>query len=178
METSKNTVVVVHGHSNKGYSLSLDLRRRCNKAAELFRYKKNIKGIVCTGGLMKEEQAGIKNSTAAKKYLVNQHQIPTELIWESEAKTTIDDVLNALKVLELIKSDKVIAVTSSYHAFRTKLIWRLIGKKNVKLVPVESTISIKKLIVEAIGVCVVFCWLIGFTWPELKFRKISRTVSN
>ncbi|MDD4412173.1 MAG: YdcF family protein [Patescibacteria group bacterium] len=178
METSKDTVVVVHGHSNKGYSLSLDLKRRCDKAAELFKHNKSIKGIICTGGLMKREQDGIKNSAAAKEYFINRYQIPAELIWESEAKTTIDDVLNVLKIYKSTKSDKVIAITSSYHAFRTKLIWRLIGKKSVRLVPVESTISIKKVIVEAIGVCVVFCWSIGFTWPELKFRKISRTVSD
>ncbi len=166
--------MIIHGHTNNGTSLSEDSWRRCGKALG-FIESNLVSKVICTGGIFSKSQNGVAISSAMKnwfKFKVNANE--TILEEESESLTTID---NCLKVIPKLKDEKVYVVSSDYHAFRVKLIWRLIGKREIVFLSAESTnkISKEKIFVEIIGVAVMLLWVIGIKWPEMYFRKKART---
>lgn len=167
-------IVIIHGHTNFGMSLSEDSWRRCGEALE-FTESNIVSKLICTGGIFSKDQKGVAISSAMKdwfKFRVNADE--TVIEEESESLTTID---NCLKVIPMLKDEKIYVVSSDYHAFRVKLIWRLIGKREIVFLGAESTnkISKEKIIVEIIGIAVALFWVIGFKWPEMYFRKKART---
>jgi len=166
--------IIIHGHTNQGFRLSEDSIDRCLVAIDFFN-KKKVNRIICTGGLFNYKQKGISNSCALKNWLINKN-IPAEIIIkENKSLTTID---NVERVSLLLKPEETIYVISSnYHYLRIKIIWKLISKKRAVILLAKSKITFKKLIIEIIGLLVVFFWSFGFRFPELFVRKKFRNVN-
>ena len=90
---------------------------------------------------------------------------------EGESLTTID---NCEKVIQMVgKDNNFFVISSDYHALRTMVIWDLAGKK-IKFVSALGRKTVKKYIVEVIGIAVAICWGLGLKWPEMYFRQKAR----
>ena len=167
--------IIIHGHQNEGFRISQDSIDRCFKALEFFKTVK-AERIICTGGLFDSHQLGIRNSHAFKVWLVARVLPADVILEENESITTIDNVLKTVCLLK--PEDIVYVITSNYHCLRTKLIWKLIGKRKIILLSAKSKITFQKIFSELIGIIVVFCWSFGFRFPELYFRKKERSIAN
>ncbi len=163
--------LIVHGNSNEGLKLSQDSRDRTDKVIELVA-SSNYDNIIVTGGLFDVSQNGVTIADAMKHYLENQILGPIQT--EPESLTTIHNVELLMKFV----SDGDTVVTSDYHVFRTKLIWRLIGKKNVEVIGASSTakITLKKRVVELVGVFVTLAYWMHIKFPEMLFREAARKI--
>lgn len=168
-----NKVLIIHGHGNRSWILSNDSSNRCEQALSVVH--QGFNQIICSGGLFNERQRGIPVSLAMKTWLAP-HLGDIEIVAEKESLTTIHNSEMCLKLLS--PGDDLFVVTSGYHAWRTKMIWKLIGKRKITLVPVASKISFSKLLTELIAIGVTLCYFIGFKWPERYFRQKCRTTSN
>lgn len=181
--------LTIHGNANQGYILSDDSKSRADKAIELILQKIEENPheeitLIITGGLFHPSQGGVAVSEAIRKYIqdiIFSKGIFIKIDIEPCSLTTIDHAERLSK--DLIDGDMLI--TSDYHVIRTRLIWRLIGKKRLNVIGAKSMseislkniiILIPKLIVETIGIVVTIAYWIGFKWPELYFRAKSRTV--
>lgn len=165
-------ILIIHGHKNKGWTLSFDAEARCRKAIELIRSGYPFDRVICTGGLFSKKQQGITNAAAMARH-IRQEITGIEIEEENKSLTTIDD---CEKVIQMVgKDNDFVVISSDYHAVRTIIIWYLAGKK-IKFVPVRGPKSVQRCIVETVGIAVAICWHFGFKWPEMVFRKMFRQV--
>ncbi|MDA3839714.1 MAG: YdcF family protein [Patescibacteria group bacterium] len=157
---------VVHGCGNSGYELDQDSLSRCLKTIEL----SNINDkIILTGGVFTKNQNNISVSEAMRKFFIERGY--KTIIVENKSRTTIE---NCEFLLPLLNEDReILVITSSYHILRTSLVWRLFFSKRVKMIGDRNfqLFSTKKIIVEIIGVIVLFLYKNGCKIPELKIRK-------
>ncbi len=165
--------LIIHGHSNSGLKISQDSKNRCLKAIELFN-KTKFDRIICSGGLFSSQQMGFKNSYALRNWLIHKNVTSKIIIEESQSLTTIDNVEKTIKLLT--PEETIYVVTSNYHYLRTKLSWKLVGKRKVIVLLAKSKITFKKILIEAIGILIVFCWYFGYKFPELYVRKKFRLI--
>ena len=163
-------ILVVHGHQNQGWNLSYDAEARCRKAIELIRSDQPFDRIICSGGLFSPEQQGV-TIAAAMAQRIREEIVNIDIEEEGESLTTID---NCEKVIQMVgKDNNIFVISSDYHALRTMVIWDLAGKK-IKFVSALGRKTVKKYIVEVIGIAVAICWGLGLKWPEMYFRQKAR----
>ena len=139
--------------------------------------------IFVTGGIFETGQEGISLARALRSYLESQF-ITERIEIEEHSLTTIHNVELLKKLLSY--DDNITVITSDYHAKRTRLIWKLLAKKDVKVIGVKSSEKgkKKKIFVEIVGIFITYLYWIGtkspllnsFKWPEKLFRKAYRTV--
>lgn len=168
--------VVIHSNLNEGMNLSDESIKRCQVFLE-HQHAFGRDRIICTGGVFVPEQQGVKHTTACKKWLKdNCFPYNVGTIDEVDTVTTLNDVEESIKLIN--PGEEIFVITSNYHILRTWLIWKLIGKKSVIMMSAPAKVTIKKLFTEAVGIIVVLCYWVGIKFPELYFRKSSRTVPN
>ncbi len=165
--------IIIHGHTNIGLRISKDSKNRCLKAIKLFKQTRNVR-IICTGGLFNPQQRGINTSHALSTWLFYRNIPREKIIEEDQSVTTIENVEKTIKLLG--PEETVYVVTSNYHYLRTKLIWKLVGRRKVIIFSAKAKISLKKILTEIIGVTVVFCWYLGYKFPEFYIRKKLRII--
>jgi uncharacterized SAM-binding protein YcdF (DUF218 family) len=165
-------IIIIHGNLNRGSTLNEDSIDRANKALEILETN-SYDSILVTGGIFERFQGNISVAKAIKNYLETKRVLlPVEI--EEESLTTIHNVELSAKIIN--SKDEVTVVTSNYHVPRTWLAWRLIGKRNIKIVGANSKITPKKFFIEFIGIGVVIAYFLGFKWLELCFRAKARTI--
>ncbi len=163
-------ILVVHGHENEGLTLSFDAESRCRKAIDLIRSDQPFDRVICTGGLFSPKQQGV-TIAAAMACRIRENIVNIDIEEEDESLTTID---NCEKVIQMVgKDNNFFIVSSDYHALRTIIIWDLADKK-IRFVSAPGQRSVKKYLVEVVGIVVAICWGFGFKWPEMSFRKRAR----
>ncbi len=177
-------ILAIHGNTNCGYTLSNDSKARADKAIELIleKIKENPREeitLYISGGLFNKSQQGITVAKAIKTYIQGvllSKCVFIKIITESESLTTIDNVERLCKWLK----NGDIVITSHYHSFRTKLIWKLIGKKHINVISSYSNEKIveliPKLVVEVVGVIITIAYWMNIRWPELYFKAKDRTI--
>ncbi len=168
-------ILIVHGNTNVGASLSSDSLSRAKRAKEAIDTGK-YDLVIVSGGIFEKSQYNTSIAEALQYYLKSQGvKIPIRL--ESKSLTTIHNVELCLEILS--KDDEITVITSDYHVPRTWQIWMLLARKKVKKIQIigsRSHITLKKVLVEIIGLDVgLFYWL-GWRWPEMYFRNKARTI--
>jgi uncharacterized SAM-binding protein YcdF (DUF218 family) len=165
-------ILVIHGNTNQGYELSSDSLDRVKVAIKLLQAE-GFGKVIVTGGLFQESQKGVTIADAMKKYLTEKISVPIET--EPESLTTIH---NVELLREKVKNDSIVVVTSDYHAFRTRIIWRLIGRKKTSVISAPSSlkISFRKKAVEILGIIVSLLYWSNIKYPEIYFREKARTL--
>lgn len=151
--------IVIHGHHNYGYHLSPDSVARCNTALKI----RTDETIICSGGLFFPDQEGITVSKAMSHYL------GIDCIQENKSITSIENVEEIIKMINI--TDELLVVSSWYHIPRLWLIWKLIGKRKVKLVPAPAYIPFSRLFLELLGMYTALLYWLGLPKRELLFRK-------
>ncbi|MFA7117944.1 MAG: ElyC/SanA/YdcF family protein [Sphaerochaetaceae bacterium] len=165
-------VLIIHGHENEDWTLSFDAEARCRQAIKIICSDQPFDRVICTGGLFSPKQQGV-TIAAAMARRIREEITNLDIEEENESLTTID---NCEKVIQMVgKDNNFFVISSDYHALRTIIIWDLAGKK-IKFVSAPGKKSIKKYLVEVVGIAVSICWGFGFKWPEMFFRKRARQV--
>lgn len=164
--------LVIHGNANQGIRLSPDSLDRANFAIKLLATGSFSK-IIATGGLFEKNQGTTPVAEALNLYLKEKISVPIET--EPKSLTTIH---NVELLREILNNDSVVVVTSDYHVARTKLIWRLIGKKKVEVMGAPSTfkVTFRKKTVELFGIMVALLYWANIKFPEMFFRKTARKI--
>lgn len=163
-------ILIIHGHENEGLTLSFDAESRCRKAIEIICSDQPFDQIICTGGIFSPKQQGV-TIAAAMARRIREEIVNIEIEEENESLTTID---NCQKVIQMVgKDNNFFVISSDYHNLRTIIIWDLANQK-IKFLPALGQKSLKKYLVEVVGIAVAICWGFGFKWPEMFFRKKAR----
>ncbi len=163
-------ILIIHGHENEGWALSFDAESRCRKAIEIICSNQPFDRVICTGGLFSPKQQGITIAAAMARH-IRERIVNIDIEEEGESLTTID---NCEKVIQMVgKDNNLFVVSSDYHALRTIIIWDMAGKE-IKFVSAPGQKTVKKYLVEIVGIAVAICWGFRFKWPEMLFRKRAR----
>lgn len=122
-------LAVVFGNKvNVDGSLSPRLKARLDKSIELYQ-KKQIKNILVSGGLGKE---GHWEGTEMGKYLVG-HKIPADkILVDNFGNNTEKTIINAIKIADSLKYNRIISVSQFYHQTRIKKLFREHHFKNIE----------------------------------------------
>lgn len=165
-------IIVVHGNGNQGYALSQDSVDRCREAISLY-YSIGADRVICSGGLFSLNQKGVGIGLALNSWFINHGLNPTAIVIEDSSLTTIH---NVEMVSKMVSGDDIIyAVSSNYHSGRVNAAWKLIGKRKIIFVPAASRITVRKILVEAIGILVLIVYRYGWKFPELFYRQTRRS---
>lgn len=126
-EGRKSDLGVVLGNTvNKDGSLSTRLKKRLDKAIELYS-NSVIPLILVSGGLGKE---GFYEGDKMAEYLIA-NGIPSEkIIIDNHGNTTIETAENVKRLP--LSAQSITIITQYYHISRTKLAFRKVGYKDVK----------------------------------------------
>lgn len=125
----KAELAVVFGNKvNEDGTLSPRLKARLDKSIELYQ-KKQIKEIMVSGGLGKE---GYWEGTEMKKYLIK-NKIPAHYILvDNFGNNTEKTIINAIKIADSLKYNRIISVSQFYHQTRIKKLFREHHFKNIE----------------------------------------------
>ncbi len=174
-------VLIVHGNGNRGEILTSDAIDRCQALMEFYR-PGNL--VIITGGVFKKYQQGVAVSHAMRSYIIENSVIPPNHIEvEDKSRTTIENV----EILKnhfgdkLVAAKEIIYITSGYHVPRCQYIWDNLMPDLLRVTicparPWQKGLSFGKVLVEIIGLVVVWCYLHQIIWPENLFRRLARTV--
>ena len=166
-------ILIVHGHENQGWTLSSDAESRCRKAIEIVRSDQPFDRVICTGGLFSQGQQGT-TIAAAMAHRIREEIVNINIEEEGESLTTIN---NCEKIIQIVgKDNNFFVISSDYHALRTMIIWDLLADKKIKFVSALGQKTIKKYLIELVGIAVAICWGFDFKWPEMFFRRRARQI--
>lgn len=121
--------VIVLGAGLKGEEPSISLSSRLQKASEYLGQNPDAKVIV-SGGRGNGES--ISEAEAMKRYLVNKGIEEKRIIKEEQSTSTRENLLFSKDILDdyhATGNEKLVVITSDYHAFRTGMIAEDIGLK-------------------------------------------------
>jgi vancomycin permeability regulator SanA len=126
---SKADVCVVLGNTvNKDGSLSKRLKARLDRSVEL--YNTNFcRKLIVSGGLGKE---GFKEAEIMRLYLLTKGISDTNIIVDNNGKNTFMTAMYTVNYMKKNNCKSVIAVSQYYHLFRTRLILKKLGIRNVQ----------------------------------------------
>ncbi len=161
-------IIVVHGNENRGYALSQDSVDRCKETISLY-HSIGADRIICSGGFFSLSQKEVGIGLAINSWFLSHGLESADIVVEDTSLTTIHNVEMVSKMMG--KDDIVYVVSSDYHSRRVRLIWNLIGKRKIIFVSAKSRITIKKILVEVIGMMIVIFYHFGWKFPELFYRR-------
>lgn len=117
------------------------LIERMNRAVDYLKSHSSSR-IVCCGGCFRKEQK-VSEAQIIKNYLMNNGIEEERILLEDKSTTTYENFEFALKIIaddsgKCTEETKIAYLTSDYHIFRSSLIAKQCGVKNVLKVSAES----------------------------------------
>jgi len=124
---SSNTMIIL-GAGLDGDQVSKRLKLRLDKALEALQINPTMT-IIVSGGQGSDEL--ISEAEAMKNYLVGQGVNPENILIEDRSTSTYENFLYSRELYESMKVlEKVLIVTSDFHAFRSQMIAGSLGLKS------------------------------------------------
>lgn len=126
---------------------SRQLTERMERALTYLNLHKHAK-VVCCGGCFRKEQK-ISEAEIIKRFLVNNGIDENRILLEDKSTTTYENFEFALSVIEsdsgkTVENTEIAFLTSDYHIFRSGVIAKQMGIKNVQKVSAASESEILK----------------------------------
>lgn len=127
--------MIILGASVKGTTPSLTLQGRLDAALDYIENNNNKNlHIVVSGGQGSDEN--ISEATAMKNYLIKHGVSENKIIVEDKSTSTFENFIYSKKKIEQHSSTKISdlnikVVTTDFHAFRSLLISKKVGYKNI-----------------------------------------------
>lgn len=144
----------VRGTSKETAYPSSVLKERLNEALLFIEENPQATIIVC-GGQGSDEPDSEANVMA--NYLIAHNVDATKIVKEDLSTSTKENIANAMKKADL---GKTVIVTSDFHIYRSKLLARRLGLKDVSGLPAHSKTSITANMysreILALGFAVIF----------------------
>ncbi|WP_291650900.1 YdcF family protein [Clostridium sp.] len=128
--------VIVLGAGVKGEKPSLTLRQRLDKTIEYINNQDKEPKIIVSGGQGRGED--ISEAQAMKKYLVDNGVKEELIIMEDKSTSTNENLIFSKEILESstkreIGDINIKIITSDFHAFRSNMIAKNLGYKDISL---------------------------------------------
>lgn len=126
---------------------SKQLAERMERALTYLNLHKCAKAVCCGGCFRKEQK--LSEAEVIKRFLMNNGIEENRILLEDNSKTTYENFEFALKIIKAdsgksIDKIKIGFLTSDYHIFRSGVIAKQMGIKNVHKVSAESENEILK----------------------------------
>lgn len=126
---------------------SKQLAERMERALAYLNLHKCAKAVCCGGCFRKEQK--LSEAEVIKRFLMNNGIEENRILLEDNSKTTYENFEFALKIIKAdsgksIDKIKIGFLTSDYHIFRSGVIAKQMGIKNVHKVSAESENEILK----------------------------------
>lgn len=126
---------------------SRQLTERMERALTYLNLHKHAKAVCCGGCFRKEQK--ISEAEIIKRFLVNNGIDESRILLEDKSTTTYENFDFALKIIKAdsgksIDEIKIGFLTSDYHVFRSGVIAKQMGIKNVRKVSAASDCEILK----------------------------------
>ena len=126
---------------------SRQLTERMERALTYLNLHKHAKAVCCGGCFRKEQK--ISEAEIIKRFLVNNGIDENRILLEDKSTTTYENFDFALKIIEndsgkTVNDTKIAFLTSDYHVFRSGVIAKQMGIKNVRKVSTASESEILK----------------------------------
>lgn len=126
---------------------SKQLAERMERALTYLNLHKCAKAVCCGGCFRKEQK--VSEAEVIKRFLMNNGIEENRILLEDNSKTTYENFEFALKIIKAdsgksIDKIKIGFLTSDYHTFRSGVIAKQMGIKNVHKVSAESENEILK----------------------------------
>lgn len=140
-EAEQGEYVIVLGAGLKGEEPSISLSTRLEKAAECLRKNQGAKVIVSGGQGTGEDTS---EAEAMKRYLVGKGVEEARIIEEARSTSTRENLMFSKAILEadkIPKTDRIVVITSDYHAFRTRMLAKSLGL-NVAVLPSKTPFGV------------------------------------
>lgn len=120
---------------------SSQLIERMEKAAQYLNSHRYSKAVCCGGCFRKEQK--VSEAEIIKRYLMNNGISEERILLEDKSKTTYENFEFALKIIaqdcrKSAEKTKIAYLTSDYHIFRSGIIARQSGVKDVLRVSAAS----------------------------------------
>lgn len=133
---SYSDYVIVLGAGIKGERPSLTLMQRLDKTIEYVNNQEKEPKIIVSGGQGRGED--ISEAQAMKKYLVDKGIKEELIIMEDKSTSTSENLIFSKEILEKyankgIENIKIKIITSDFHAFRSNMIAKKLGYKDISL---------------------------------------------
>lgn len=117
------------------------LSERMASAAEYLKKYPDVKAVCCGGCFRKEQK--VSEAEIIRQYLVNNGIDESRILLENNSKTTYENFEFALKIIEndsgkSASETEIGFLTSDYHIFRSGVIAKQSGIKNVKKISAKS----------------------------------------
>ncbi|WP_315080855.1 YdcF family protein [uncultured Clostridium sp.] len=129
-------IVVLGAGLNNGSQLSYILKSRLDSALQCINEFNNNSYIVVSGGKGNDER--ISEAEAMKKYLIEEGISEDKILMENQSKNTYENFKYSKKIIEdhskkSIDNLSVKIVTTDFHGFRSKMLAKRNGYKEVNL---------------------------------------------
>lgn len=126
---------------------SRQLTERMERALTYFNLHKHAKAVCCGGCFRKEQK--VSEAEIIKCFLVNNGIDENRILLEDKSTTTYENFKFALSVIEsdsgkTVENTKIAFLTNDYHVFRSGVIAKQMGIKNVRKVSTASESEILK----------------------------------
>lgn len=120
---------------------SSQLTERMEKAAEYLKSHPDTKAVCCGGCFRKEQK--VSEAQIIKRYLADSGIDENRILLEDNSKTTYENFEFALKIIETdsgksARNTKIGFLTSDYHIFRSGIIAKQSGIKNIGKISAAS----------------------------------------
>lgn len=133
-DLSESDYVVVLGAGLRGERMTLSLKERAEKALECVKENKSSY-MILSGGQGPGES--ISEAEAVKRYLLENGVEEKRLLLEDKSKNTMENFRFSKEIIEkhsgkTLDKVNVKVITSNYHVFRSNIIAKRQGYKNLK----------------------------------------------
>ncbi len=143
------TIVILGGGINKNGNLPQYVKKRLDKATEIFKKDKNAK-ILVSGRYSflypKSLLPPITEAQAMKNYLIKKGILKKNIFLENKSKDTISNAYYAKKIYFIPKKEKEAKIiTSEFHLPRVKYIFKKVFGKdyNFRYIAISSNLNKK-----------------------------------
>ena len=108
-------VIFFGDYDEDGKILGQDSKNRAGKAVKFYR-EKRIRKVICVGGYDYRYWKGKPH--LMKNYLVENHVLPKDILYDSASFNTITNLREAQKIISRFNFDTVINISSPLHIYR------------------------------------------------------------
>lgn len=120
----KADCIIVLGCSVYGTVPSPFLKARTDEALRLYKLGYG-KYIIASGGQGANEN--ITEAQAMKRYLISKGMDPSKILTEESSTSTMTNLINSKKIMDLKKFKSAVVVSNSYHLKRASLMAKVVG---------------------------------------------------
>ena len=150
-DTNNADYIIVLGHALKNNQMNNVLIYRLKSAINYLNKNKNTK-VVLSGGITKNNT--LSEAIVMKEFLIKNNIDESKIILEDKSIDTVENIKNSMNYIDT--ESKIVVISSNYHIFRSKMICKLLGLKNVKGIGVKTPLIdlIKHLLIEELFIFV------------------------